>query len=245
MAIRPRERGGSPGNTASALPGGALWRFVRRHRVGVLCWALVAMIVAISLDVLANGLLRQWDQRLMLGDGYASRPICLSKYQECPGLRLTSGPWFWVWRTIVWGGQYWLVALLAGIAAAVQAIRRRRPWLLVAVGVWIVADQGVVWVFKKIFGRTYPASGLDRLHTAAEAYPSGHTALGASCLLVIAALITGAVARYAMPAAYLLSVGVSIATVMLGYHWPTDAIAGWAFGILTGLVGVRLVHRYR
>jgi membrane-associated phospholipid phosphatase len=28
---------------------------------------------------------------------------------------------------------------------------------------------------------------------------------------------------------------VAIATVMLGYHWPTDSIAGWAFGLLCGL----------
>lgn len=218
--------------------------FARRHRVALLCWALVVVIVAISLDVLADGALRRWDQRLMLGDGYPHHPLCYPQYQDCGGLRLTSGPWFWLWRTIVWGGQYWLVALVAGIAAALQAFWRRKPWLLVAVGAWVAADQFVVWVFKKVIGRTYPADGVDRLFTSHEAYPSGHTALGASCLLVIAALVTGAAARYAVPAAYVLSVGVAFATVILGYHWPTDAIAGWAFGVLTGLVGVRVVRRF-
>lgn len=242
VATRPQERDGVPAGQMQR--GRRIVAFARRHRMALFCWALVAVVVAVSLDVLFDGLLRQWDRWLMLGEGYSDRPVCQSTYQHCPGLRLTSGPWFWFWRTVVWGGQYWFVAMLAGIAALVQAVRRRKPWLLVAVGVWLVADQGVVWVFKKIFGRTFPAAGIDHLWTGAEAYPSGHSALGASCLLVVAALITGAAARSAMVAAYVLSVGVGFATVMLGYHWPTDAIAGWAFGILVGLFGVEVVRKF-
>jgi membrane-associated phospholipid phosphatase len=234
-----------PGGAERAGRGRRVMAFVRRHRMAVFCWVLVAVVVAVSVDVLVDGPLRQWDRWVMLGSGYSERPICESRSQHCPGLRLTSGFWFWVWRTVVWGGQYWLMALLAGSAALVQAVRRRRPWLLVAVGVWLAADQGVVWVFKKIFGRTFPASGVDRLWTSAEAYPSGHAALGASCLLVVAALVAGAGVRSAMMVAYVLSMAVGVSTVMLGYHWPTDAIAGWAFGILVGLFGVEVVRRFR
>ncbi|MEV4256706.1 hypothetical protein AB0J52_26375, partial [Spirillospora sp. NPDC049652] len=31
--------------------------------------------------------------------------------------------------------------------------------------------------------------------------------------------------------------GGGVAAVALGYHWPTDALAGWALGIVLGSVG--------
>jgi undecaprenyl-diphosphatase len=228
-------------------------------RLGVVCAVLGLVTVLTTADVLADGVLRRWDRDLKLGND---------------GLGLTSGPWFRVWRTIVWAGQYWLVALICAVAAAAVALRLRKPWLLVGVGVWLVADQGAVWVFKKLVGRTFPGSGRDALFTRGEAFPSGHSALGASCLLVLAVLLplllraidvppTGVVprvtawlsgpgvegraarvsGRFGVPFAVLLAVLVATATVLLGYHWPTDAMAGWSFGLLSGVVGCEVVRR--
>ncbi|GLW99449.1 hypothetical protein Misp02_35360 [Microtetraspora sp. NBRC 16547] len=36
---------------------------------------------------------------------------------------------------------------------------------------------------------------------------------------------------------------VAAAVVALGYHWPSDAIAGWALGIVLGSLGRLLAHR--
>jgi membrane-associated phospholipid phosphatase len=192
-------------------------------------YAVLALITAVvTVDVLATGPLTRWDRRLMLGPD---------------GLKVT-GWQFDLWRVVVTAGQFWLVGSAVMIAAALVAWLRRRPLLFVAVGAWLGAVNLVIWVFKKAVGRTAPASGVDLLHTAAESFPSGHSAIGASCLLTIAALVTGAAGRYATPVAHVIIAGVAVATVMLGYHWPTDAIAGWSFGILLGLAGAATVRRW-
>src|SRR5262249_47524411 len=124
----------------------------------VVALLLILITIATTADVLADGLLRHWDRALMLGaDPHRVTPVYVAGH----GLHFRSGWQFWLWRTIVWGGQYWLVATLCAVAAALVALRRRKPWLLVAVGVWIIGDQGAVWVVKKIIGRTFPGSGRD------------------------------------------------------------------------------------
>lgn len=245
--------------------------FTRRRLVVIGC--LLLILIATTADVRADGLLRHWDRALMFGTEAHRVP---HDYVAQHGLHLKSGWRFWLWRTIVWGGQYWLVASLCGAAAAVVAVRRRKPWLFVAVAAWVVGDQVAVWVFKKLMGRTFPGSGRDLLFTTSQAYPSGHSALGASCLIVLAALVpavlqspgtapaaglgprvvawlsgpgrenraSAAAERYALTVATVLAVLVAIATVMLGYHWPTDAIAGWAYGLLIALVGYGLVRYF-
>ncbi|WP_405152040.1 phosphatase PAP2 family protein [Sphaerisporangium sp. NBC_01403] len=186
------------------------------------------MVVVVStVDVLVGGPLRRWDQHLMLG-GH--------------GLAVTGWPYA-VWRVVVVGGQFWLVGSLVMIAAAVAAWRRRDLVLVPAVGGWLVVTNAVVWVLKQVIGRTPPGAGVDLLAGAGQSFPSGHAALGASCLLVIAALMAGTAGRYVIGAVHALAVGVATATVALGYHWPSDAIAGWAAGVVLGLLGQWVVRR--
>jgi undecaprenyl-diphosphatase len=37
---------------------------------------------------------------------------------------------------------------------------------------------------------------------------------------------------------------VGLSRVMLGVHWPSDVIGGWAFGLLWVLVTLRLAERF-
>ncbi|MFJ2032977.1 phosphatase PAP2 family protein [Streptosporangium sp. NPDC087985] len=199
---------------------------VPRWRLPTAVGCLAVMVVVVStVDVLIDGPLRRWDQRLMLG---------------VHGLEVTGWPHA-VWRVIVVGGQFWLVGSLVMIAAVVAAWRRRALLLVPAVGGWLALISMVIWLFKQALGRTPPGSGVDLLATAGQSFPSGHAALGAACLLVIAALTAGTSRRYLIGGAHVLAAGVATATVTLGYHWPSDAIAGWALGIVLGLAGRRVV----
>jgi undecaprenyl-diphosphatase len=40
-----------------------------------------------------------------------------------------------------------------------------------------------------------------------------------------------------------LSLFIGTSRVMLGVHWPSDVVGGWAFGALWVLVSLRLTER--
>ena len=46
--------------------------------------------------------------------------------------------------------------------------------------------------------------------------------------------------RPAAAAAVLLSLLIGTSRVMLGVHWPSDVVGGWAFGLLWVLLTLRL-----
>ena len=49
--------------------------------------------------------------------------------------------------------------------------------------------------------------------------------------------------RLAAAGAILLSLMIGTSRVMLGVHWPSDVIGGWAFGMLWVLLTLRLSER--
>jgi undecaprenyl-diphosphatase len=49
--------------------------------------------------------------------------------------------------------------------------------------------------------------------------------------------------RAAALGAILLSVLIGTSRVMLGVHWPSDVVGGWAFGLLWVLLTLRLAER--
>jgi undecaprenyl-diphosphatase len=50
--------------------------------------------------------------------------------------------------------------------------------------------------------------------------------------------------RAAAAGAIVLSLLIGTSRVMLGVHWPSDVVGGWAFGMLWVLVTLRLSRRW-
>ncbi|MBT0771466.1 phosphatase PAP2 family protein [Kineosporia sp. J2-2] len=151
-----------------------------------------------------------------------------------------------VWRTLVMGGQFWLV----GTAAAVIGLARSwwsrswHPFLVTAVAV--VTLDVLLLTSKHLAGRTSPHSGLNEVLVGGSSYPSGHTANATMCLALIAVLLTGAAGRArrrALAAAVLMAVVVGICNLVLGYHWISEVVAGWLLGALVVLGAARLLDR--
>ncbi|WP_285909076.1 phosphatase PAP2 family protein [Actinomadura opuntiae] len=192
-------------------PGGG--RPARRPPRALAAVAAAATAAAV-LDVLAGGPLRHLDHWAFSG-----------------GLPPRTGAWHWTWRTIVNGGQYWIVGSLAGIAAVTAAWKRRSLPLLIRAGIWLACTELLVRSAQVLFARTAPLYGEDALFAGGHlSFPSGHAANAAACLLFIAAM-TGASRGWTI-AAHTLAALVAVAVVALGYHWPTDALAGWGTGML-------------
>jgi undecaprenyl-diphosphatase len=196
------------------------------RRSGWVLILLAAVLILTTADVLATGTVTRWERQLMLTGG---------------GIKAT-GPEFWFWRTVVWGGQWWLIGSLTGLLALWTGWRSRQWWPVLVTGLWVVAVNVPMYLIKQWTGRPAPSAGYDALYVVGKlSYPSGHTALAAGCWIMMATLLTlgrdAQTQRNALVAAYVIALLVGLANVRLNYHWPTDVIAGLAYGGIFGLLG--------
>jgi undecaprenyl-diphosphatase len=78
-----------------------------------------------------------------------------------------------------------------------------------------------------------------------SSFPSGHATSSMIFYLALALALTAHTrwSRIAAAGAVLLSLLIGTSRVMLGVHWPSDVIGGWAFGMLWVLLTLRPAER--
>ena len=78
-----------------------------------------------------------------------------------------------------------------------------------------------------------------------SSFPSGHAANSMIFYVALALVLTSGTRwhRQAAAGAMLGSLMIGASRVMLGVHWPSDVIGGWAFGLLWVLLTLRLAER--
>jgi undecaprenyl-diphosphatase len=78
-----------------------------------------------------------------------------------------------------------------------------------------------------------------------SSFPSGHAASSMIFYLALALALTAHTrwSRIAAAAAAVLSLLIGTSRVMLGVHWPSDVVGGWAFGMLWVLLTLRPAER--
>jgi undecaprenyl-diphosphatase len=129
-------------------------------------------------------------------------------------------------------------ATVVAVCATLALAARRRWPLALFVGLSGAIGVVLVEVGKRSSGRlrpdgaeAYVGGGLDR------SFPSGHSAAGiyvygalAVLLLVLGQRCGSTLARWSGWVLLAFSVSIGLSRIVLGVHWATDVLAGWALG---------------
>ena len=129
-----------------------------------------------------------------------------------------------------------------------------------AIWLWLKGHRHLPFVFIAItmFGRA--ASELQKYWIArarpdlemhlvivkTSSFPSGHANSSMIFYLTLALIVTQG-SRWRGPAVALalaIAVLVGISRTVLGVHWPSDVVGGWAFGMLWVMMTLRLARRW-
>jgi undecaprenyl-diphosphatase len=135
----------------------------------------------------------------------------------------------------------WIVLTVAGVAAVIALAfkRRRRAALLLVV---LFGGRMAVELHKLLTGTPRPPIADEVLNEASLAFPSGHAANSMITYVAIALLVPVAQRNRAIAVVLAISISIVIglSRLILGVHWPSDVIGGWAFGLLWVLIFMRL-----
>jgi undecaprenyl-diphosphatase len=120
--------------------------------------------------------------------------------------------------------------------------------LAALVAVSVVSGSLVVGVFKAVFGRARPDPALAELVVSGLSFPSGHASMSAIVFLTLAALVASTRPRrreraYLLVCAALVTVLIGLSRVVLGVHWATDVLGGWAFGSAWAMAWLLIARR--
>lgn len=181
------------------------------------------------------GLLLAWAVMLLFGAMEFDRGLLIFFYAgERPGLAAAAG-----WATMLGGAPVLLAA--TGFGAGWLLYRRawRDAFLLVGI---TLSGRLLVSLQKDWTARIRPDAQGHIVPVDTLAFPSGHAANSAMVWLCLALLVPAG--PRARPVVVWIAVWIALAAgasrVMLGVHWPSDVIGGWAFGLFWTLLLLRL-----
>lgn len=182
------------------------------------------LLALVTVDVLLRGPLVGLDA--VLADYEREHPLRNAYYS--------------VARVLVLMGQRGILLLPLLVLAIVASLRSRSWRPLVVTLLMLLALNGITYAVQASTGRTLPGTGQDLLYAGGLGYPSGHTANATAILPLMAVLIAGPLGIRPSPRSLerLLAVAAigavieGVTVTALGWHWFTDALAGWCVGLI-------------
>ena len=179
-----------------------------------------------------------WLAMLLGGVGPADRAIYETLYAgHRPALLATARAFTLLGEPTLLIGASALIALWLW-----RAGRGRAGLALIAITLTgrVLGEAQKYWV-----ARARPEIEPHLVVVTTSSFPSGHATSSMIFYLALALLLIGR-GRWrfaAAAAAILLSLLIGTSRVMLGVHWPSDVVGGWAFGLLWVLLTLRPAER--
>lgn len=136
-------------------------------------------------------------------------------------------------RDITALGSFAVLTIVVLLATAFLLLTRQRAAALLML-VSVLGGTVLSEWLKEIFARPRPEYSTIAAEMSAS-FPSGHAMLSAITFLTIGALLSrftesGRLRGFYAGAAIVLTALVGVTRVMLGVHYPSDVLAGWALG---------------
>ena len=181
------------------------------------------------------GLAIAWTVMLLFGGMEFDRGLLLFAYAgQHPGLAEAAR-----WLTELGG----FLVLLPVTAAGAAWLLVRREWMSAALLLGVtLSGRLLVSLQKDWTARVRPDAQGHLVPVESLAFPSGHAA-NATMVLLCLALLLPTDERWrgvTVWAAVWLALAIGLTRVMLGVHWPSDVIGGWAFGLFWTLLILHL-----
>jgi undecaprenyl-diphosphatase len=180
-----------------------------------------------------------WLAMLLLGAGDADREVLMVLYAgDEPWLALIAMGFTYLgnWPTVV------VVTILGAGWLLYRGKRRAALVLLIA----SFSGRLLVILEKAYFARLRPEEHLRLAEVHYQSFPSGHAANSMIVYLSLALLVFDdpKQRQWAVAGALLLSFLIGFSRPMLGVHWPSDVVAGWAFGLFWTMLVLGLADRW-
>lgn len=145
-----------------------------------------------------------------------------------------------------WGNTPVVIAITAVLV--VWQLLRHRPVL----AGWLVLTLLLGWLLnhamKAVVDRARPPSDGLFLDALGSSFPSGHAQVGGYGWVTFGLLgllvLRGQRRLLVAWGCWLLGVGIALSRVLLGVHWPTDVVAGYAVGVGWALLSASLLVTY-
>jgi undecaprenyl-diphosphatase len=137
------------------------------------------------------------------------------------------------------------VLIGAGIAIALWLWSKGHRHLPIVLTAIVLIGRALSEAQKYWIARVRPDLEPHLVVVKTSSFPSGHATSSMIFYLTLAFALTSGRWRWTAAAgAVLLSLLIGISRVMLGVHWPSDVVGGWAFGMLWVLLTLRLAERF-
>lgn len=142
-------------------------------------------------------------------------------------------------RDITSLGGFTLLTTIVVLVVGFLLLTRRVAWALI-VAVSVISGSVLTSLLKSGYDRPRPEFSGVVEHLSAS-FPSGHAMISAVTFLTLGALLARLSESWRLKifyfsAAVLITVMVGVSRVILGMHFPSDVIAGWALGAAWALL---------